>query len=282
MNENKNNAGTTVAVAREAYEAKVGIEAVSRAGHTPRLKGIVHEVLVKDSVNCNPANILSGTKATLAKSSTAVRDDILIKQGGDIIKRMQLKDTPNSIAKTVQQVSNGKYVGTNLVGTKETAQAYQAAVERSASKCVSVTQKMTSSGVSSSDTARIATKTLGNSAGSLTVSSAAKVAGSSGVVGGAISGGIELVSSGIKLANGEIDGEKFVGNVAKETVGGGLAAAGGSAAATAVAAGTATLLAATAAPVWIPAAVGIGVAVAIGSCIKDLWDCLWDNEDEDW
>lgn len=272
----ENNRGTAVATAREAYEAKVGLEAVSRAGRNPQLKGIVHEMLVKDSINCNPANVLNGTTATLAKSTTAVRDDILLKQGGEIVKRMQLKDTPNSIAKTLQQVSGGKYAGTNLVGTKETVQAYNAAVERAVAKGVTVTQKMSTSGISSADTARIATKTLGNSAGKLTANSVVKVAGSSGVVGGAISGGIELISSGVKLANGEMDGEEFVGNVTKETVGGGLAAAGGSAAATAAAAGAATLLAATAAPVWVPAAVGLGTAVAIGSGIKSLWDCLWD------
>jgi hypothetical protein len=276
MNGNTNNGGTAVAAAREAYEAKVGLEAVSRAGNNPQLKGIVHEVLVKDSINYNPANILNGTTATLSESTTAIRDDILVKQGDKIIKRMQLKDTPNSIAKTVWQTTNGKYSGTNLVGTKETVQAYNAAVERAAAKGVSVTQKMSASGVSSSDTARIATKTLGNSAGKLSASSVAKVAGGSGVVGGAISCGIELVSSGVKLANGEIDGGEFVGNVAKETVGGGLAAAGGGAAATFAAAGTATLLAGAAAPVWVPVAVGFGVAVAIGSGIKSLWDCLWD------
>lgn len=272
----KSNQGSTVATVREAYESKVGLEAVSRAGHNPHLKGIVHEILVKDRINFNPTNILNGTKATMAKSSTAVRDDILLKQGGEIVKRMQLKDTPGSITKTVQQVSNGKYTGTNLLGTKETVKAYNAAIEKAATKGVTVTQKMSNSGISSSDTARIATKTLGNSAGKLTTGSVAKVAGSSGVIGGAISGGIELVSSGVKLANGEINGEEFVGNVTKETVGGGLAAAGGSAAATAAAAGAATLLATTAAPVWIPAAIGIGAAVAVGSGIKCLWDSLWD------
>ena len=78
------------------------------------------------------------------------------------------------------------------------------------------------------------------------------------------------------LADGEIDGGEFVGNVAKETVGGGLSAAGGSVAATAAATGAATLLATTAAPVWVPAAVGIGAAVAVGSAIKGLWDCIFD------
>lgn len=91
-----------------------------------------------------------------------------------------------------------------------------------------------------------------------------------------MSGGIEAISSGVKLARGEIDGEEFAGNVVKETMGGGLAAAGGSAAASAVAVGAATVLAATAAPVWIPGAIGVGTAVVVGSAIKGVWDTLFD------
>lgn len=85
-----------------------------------------------------------------------------------------------------------------------------------------------------------------------------------------VSGGIEVAVSGRKLINGEIDGEEFAGNVARETVGGGISAAAGSAAATVAATGTAALLAATSAPLWVPAAVGIGAAVAIGSCVKSF------------
>ena len=67
-----------------------------------------------------------------------------------------------------------------------------------------------------------------------------------------------------------------MGNVAKETVGGGLAAAGGSAAASLAAAGAATVLAATTAPVWLPGAISIGAAVVVGSVIKGAWDALFD------
>ncbi len=266
----KNKAGTVTAAARHAYEGKVGLEAMSRAGRDPQLKGIVHEVLVKDAYNANPANLLSGKVAHLTKSTNAVRDDIIVKQGGKIVERMQLKDTisKSGLTKTIHQAASGKYAGTKLVGTKETAEAF-----KTASKA---TQKMSSSGVSSADTSRIATQTLGNSAGKLSASAVSRAAASSGAVGAAISGGIEVLCSGYKWANGEIDGEEFVGNVAKEAVGGGLAAGAGTAAASVVSATAATAAAAVSAPAWIPVAAGIGTAIAVGSVAKYIWDSIFD------
>ena len=134
---NNDNAGTMTAAARSAYEGKVGLEALERAGRNPNLKGIVHEVLVRDAHNVNPANILSGKAASLTKSVTAVRDDVIVQQAGKVISRMQLKDTAGSISKTVKQAASGKYAGTQLVGTKETVEAFD--------KAAGVTQKMTSS-----------------------------------------------------------------------------------------------------------------------------------------
>ena len=184
----------------------------------------------------SPERLIDGTKAVLTKSTTAVRDDLLImNDAGGIVGRMQLKDTVPSISKTVNQVKAGKYAGTQLMGTPETVAAYNQAVAKAAEKGVNVTQKMSGTGVSSADTARIASKTIGNAAGKITPQAMGSLAASSGAVGAAISGGVEVISSGIKLANGEIDGGEFVGNVAKETVGGGLSAAGGSLAATAAA-----------------------------------------------
>ncbi len=269
------NTGTVTAVSREAYEVKVGIEAVQRVGNNPNLKGVVHEIMAKDAVNLSPSNVVTQAKCVLAKSPTAGRDDLLVMQAGKVIKRAQLKDTPASIGKTVKQVTSSKYRGTNLMGTKETVKAYNEAVAKLADKGVTVSQKMTSTRISSQDTARIATKTLGTSAGRLTAASVGRVAVSSGAAGAVISCGIETVSSGIRFAKGEIGGDEFMSNVAKETASGGLAAAGGTVAATVVATGAATVLATTTAPVWIPAAVGVGAAVAVGTGIKRLWDGLF-------
>lgn len=275
-NENTTNYGTGCAAARELYEGSVGLRALERVGRNQNLKGVAHEVMFTDILNANPQNIASGTKAVLTKATNAVRDDVILKQGGTVVGRYQLKDTAKSIRDTVNQVKSGHYVGTNLVGTTETVNAYGKAVANEAKRGVEVTQKMTSSGISSSDTSRIAIKTIGSSAGNLSAKAVAKVAGGSGLTGAAISGLIEVVSAGKDWAEGDIDGEEFVGRVAKETVGGGLSAAGGSALATVASAGAATVLASTTAPVWIPAAIGLGVAVAVGTGIKKLWDLIWE------
>ena len=150
---------------------------------------------------------------------------------------------------------------------------YVKAVHSMAKRGTAVTQKMTSTGISSTDTGRIAAQMLGDG---LKMASLGKAALTSGGAGAVISGGIEAVSSGVKLAKGEIDGGEFAANVAKETAGGGLAAAGGTAAASATAAAAAAVLAGTAAPLWVPGAIAVGAAVAVGSGIKSLWDLLWD------
>lgn len=128
----------------------------------------------------------------------------------------------------------------------------------------------------SSGTARIARQAIGNSAGKLTTSTVAKVAGNSGAVGAAISGGVEILSSGYQWMSGEIDGEEFACNVARETVGGGIAAGLSTAAASAVSTAAASALAATSAPVWVPAAAAIGTLFVVGTAAKELWDCIFE------
>lgn len=269
-----NQSGTAAAAAREVFEGAVGIEAVMRAGKNPQLKGIVHEVMFKDLYNLSPERLIDGNVAVLSKSPTAVRDDLLIMNGGKVVQRMQLKDTVSGsgVADTIAKVSNKHYAGTNLMGTPETVAKYTEAV----AKGKQVTQQMSSTGISSNDTARIAAKTIGSSAGKVSAEALHSVAKSSGAIGAVFSGGLEVINSGLKLVDCEIDGGEFVANVAKETIGGGVSAAGASAAATAAAAATATALAATTAPAWVPAAAGVAAAVVAGSAIKSGWDALCD------
>lgn len=277
---NKQN-GTAAAAAHSAYEGKVGVEAVARSGgKNPQLKGVVHEILVRDRISASPENLVSGTKGVLSKSSTAIRDDVLTMRGGSVTGRAQLKDTVSAsgLQKTLKQAASGKYKGTNLMGTKETTEMYNAAVEKIAKAGGKVPQKMTSTGVSSADTSRIAAQTVG---GTLKAASVAQAALSSAGFGALLSGGIEAVASGAKLANGEIDGAEFGTNVLRETVGGGVSAAGATAAGSAAAFGTATLLAGTTAPVWLPAAVGIGATMAVGAGIKSAFDTLCEGSLED-
>lgn len=263
-------AGAAAAAGRSAYETKVGVEAVVRSGgKNPQLKGVVHEILYRDSLTMAPKNLASGAKGALSKSVTAVRDDVLLKQGGSVVGRAQLKDAVASADKVARQAASGKYAGTKLMGTKETVAAYEKAAANLAKNGTKVTQKMTSTGISSADTSRIAAQTIG---GSLKAAQLGKAALASSGTGAALSGVIEAVSSGVKLAKGEIDGGEFAANVAQEALGGGFAAAGGTAAATAVSIGAATLLAGTTAPLWLPGAVGVGAAVAAGSVIKSAWD----------
>ena len=275
MNKKEKGAGAAAAVSRSIYEAKVGVEAVLRSGgKNPQLKGVVHEILYRDSITMAPKNLASGTKGALSKSVTAIRDDVLTMRGGSVVGRAQLKDTVSGIGKTVRQAVDGKYARTKLMGTKETVKAYNQAAARMAKNGTAVTQKMTSTGISSADTSRIAAQTIG---GAVKAASVARAAVTSGGVGAAISGGIEAVVSGVKLAKGEISGRKFAGNVAKEAVGGGLSAAAGTTAATATATAAATVLAATSAPVWVPGALGVGAAVAVGCGVKSLWDHTCDT-----
>ena len=263
-------AGAAAAAGRSAYETKVGVEAVVRSsGKNPQLKGVVHEILYRDSLTMAPKNLASGAKGALSKSVTAVRDDVLLKQGGSVVGRAQLKDAVVTADKVARQAAGGKYAGTKLMGTKETVAAYEKAAANLAKNGTKVTQKMTSTGISSADTSRIAAQTIG---GSLKATQLGKAALTSGVTGAVLSGVIETASSGVKLVNGDIDGGEFAANVAQEAVGGYLAAAGGSAAATAAGIGAATLLAGSTAPLWVPGAVAVGAAVAAGSVVKSVWD----------
>lgn len=267
---NNNQTGTVTAAGRSVYETKVGVEAVVRSGgKNPQLKGVVHEILYRDSLTVAPKNLASGAKGALSKSVTAVRDDVLLKQGGSVVGRAQLKDAVVTADKVARQAAGGKYAGTKLMGTKETVAAYEKAAANLAKNGTKVTQKMTSTGISSADTSRIAAQTIG---GSLKAAQLGKAALTSGVTGAVLSGVIETASSGVKLVNGDIDGGEFAANVAQEAVGGYLAAAGGSAAATAAGIGAATLLAGSTAPLWVPGAVAVGAAVAAGSVVKSVWD----------
>ena len=256
-------------LARKRYSPYQLIAVVRSGGKNPQLKGVVHEILYRDSLTMAPKNLASGAKGALSKSVTAVRDDVLLKQGGSVVGRAQLKDAVASADKVARQAASGKYAGTKLMGTKETVAAYEKAAANLAKNGTKVTQKMTSTGISSADTSRIAAQTIG---GSLKAAQLGKAALASSGTGAALSGVIEAVSSGVKLAKGEIDGGEFAANVAQEALGGGFAAAGGTAAATAVSIGAATLLAGTTAPLWLPGAVGVGAAVAAGSAIKSAWD----------
>ena len=263
---NKNHSGVVTATTREVYEGKVAMEAFERAGHNMNLHGHGHEIMYRDMLNANPKNVVNGVEAVLTKSPTAVRDDIVLKQGGKVVGRMQLKDTSNSVKETVKQVKNGHYAGTNLMGTTETVEAYTKVVSKSRTP---VTQQMKSTGISSNDTCRIASQVTGKAVTGTMLKQVAKTSGASGAAIGAV---VETVKSGADLLDGKINGGEFVGRVAKEATGSGLSAATGSVAATATATAAASVLAATTAPVWVAPAAGLAAAVFVGSAVKSGFD----------
>ena len=252
-----NPVSSTGSVIKGTYDKSVIIRASSRGGKCPNLKGHINEVLTVDKINRNPLNIFKGKRAELTKSATAVRDDIVVKKGSKVVKRMQLKDTPKSISDTIKRVRNGQYSGTNLVGTKETAAAYQKTVASMSKKGKTVTQKMSSNGISSDTTTFLSKQALGGSlkgTGKQLIKSSSKSAAFGGVISGGISGIVNLV----KLKKGKISGKEAAVNTAKETVYGGVASGVG------VACDAVTTIVVAGTPL-APAAKAIGTAANIGS-----------------
>lgn len=214
----------TATMAREGYEAKVGLEALARAGKNIQLKGHVHEIMFKDMYNANPLNFIQGKTAALTKSPTAQMRDVVMKQGGKVIGHAQLKDTVSSsgVRKTIEQIKSGHYNKTAVYGTKETV----------AKVGKSVSQPVRSTGISSNTTKRIADKALGNAATLNTISSAVKSGGATGAIFGA---GFEAVSSAIDVFNGKKDVGDAVEDVAVAGIKGGITGAAGAATSTVVA-----------------------------------------------
>ena len=104
----KSNPATTIAAVKQIHDGSVAARAIKRAGKNKNLKGHIFEILTRDQYNLNPKNIAQGREAVLTNSPTAIRDDIIIKQGKKIVGRMQLKDTPKGINDTVKRVSSGQ------------------------------------------------------------------------------------------------------------------------------------------------------------------------------
>ena len=271
------------AMAREGYETKAGVEAVSRAGHCPQLKGHVHEILFKDRYNLDPVNILEGKTAELTKSATAPMKDVVMKQGGRVVGHAQLKDTVSSsgVKKTVEQLKAGHYNKTRVFGTTETADKVARAAARTGEKV----QKVHSSGISSETTSRIAGKALGKMPTLGALGSAAKSGGASGAV---VSAGLEAVTSVVDVCEGRKSVGEAAGDVTVAAIKGGAigaasaavssVAAGAtgaaltSAAATGVGAAVTGTAVGAAAVVFAPAVLGFGAACVVGGWISDLFD----------
>jgi len=262
------NVGT---IAKHAYEASVKARALQRAGHCPNLNGHILEIMGGDKTN-----LLSGpgVRETLTRSRTATTVDAVVTRNGQIVQRIQYKDTAHSIGDTVRRVKAGQYRTTTLKGTTETAKVFN----RYAAKH-GIAKRMQDTGISSRTT-----KSLARSCGAakqISVGRAAAMAAKSGgAFGAVVGGGISAISNTVAVFNGEKDFGEALGCVAKDTAGGALAGAGSAAAATATGAAVASGLAAigvggAAATVCVVAA-PLAVAVGVGCLITSIWDALWD------
>ena len=250
----KSNPATTIAAVKQIHDGSVAARAIKRAGKNKNLKGHIFEILTRDKYNLNPKNISQGKKAVLTNSPTAIRDDIIIKQGKKIVGRMQLKDTPKGINDTVKRVSSGQYKGTNLIGTKETKKAYDAVVATKNAHGANISQS----------TELIQAKALGGSVLKNSRAIAGRAA-KTGMVSGAISGGIAAVNNVGQVLKGEKTKSEAVVAVAKETGTGAASGIAADAVGTAVTIAVAATPAASAAPIaGTAASIAVGYATDLG------------------
>jgi hypothetical protein len=257
-----------------AYESTVTARAILRAGANPHLKGHIHEILLRDSKNFK--SLLNGQSTALTKSATAKTVDLVTTKGGKVIERIQAKDciSDSSIRDIVDKVRSGQYRSAKLVGTEETTARVNAALKKAG-----LSKRMSSSGVKTADTTRMAQRVGASGSGTLASATwqAAKAGGAAGAVIGA---GIETVKGISDLMDGTRDGGEVAWSVAKAGGKGYATGAAAGAAATAGGAAVASGLAAIGAGAGVTAiataAAPIALAVGVGYLVSSVWDSIFD------
>lgn len=269
----KKSAITTLS-GKTCYETSVIKRAADRAGNNPHLKGHIHEILVKDVKNAR--NLFNGSQTVLTKSTTAKTVDLVTKNGGKVVERLQLKDTlsKSGIDKTVKQVLKGQYRSTQLVGTEETTKLVNQALEKAGSA-----KRMTSSGISSNTTTNLAQRAGASGSGTFgnAVLNSAK---SGGALGAGIGMGIVVASNVVGLVNGERD----FGDVAISTAKAGVKGYATGAAAGAAVTATGPVIAAASTAVaglgitasLVTFATPVAVAVGVGWAVSSMFDWICD------
>lgn len=272
----KGNAGHNAVVTKTTYEGTVIARAMGRAGRNPHLKGHIHEILVKDARNARNLLTMNGASTELTKSTTAGTVDLVTTKGGKVIERIQVKDVTSKtgIDKLVKQCADGKYRSAQLVGSEESAQAFNKAAEKAG-----IPKRMTSTGVSSKSTTSLAQRAGATGSGTLgsAIGQAAKAGGAAGAV---IGGGIAVVKGCIDLANGRADAAEVAGAVVKASAKGGVSGAAAGAAATAAGAGAVTVISTLGMTSMVATAVTIGAplaaAVGVGYAASKIFDWIFD------
>ena len=115
-------AGVRIAQARETAWDCMGQEAVRRVGRGPQLKGVIHEIAIREKRNLTPEALLIGNRTSLTRSSNAKTVDLVTTRNARVVERLQAKDCiSDSCARNVHgRVKSGQYRTARLVGTRET------------------------------------------------------------------------------------------------------------------------------------------------------------------
>ncbi|MCM1025229.1 MAG: hypothetical protein NC432_02270 [Roseburia sp.] len=263
-----NKAVCGVGMTNGTYQWSVAQRALQRAGHCKNLKGHVLEICYKDRFNADVRNIAAGRRAYLTKSPIAVRDDIVVKQNGCIVKRFQCKDTPSGsgVQDTVKRIKEGQYSRTNVVGTTETAEAVNRSLERGKAKTETRVQN---SGISSKTTELIACQA--NGANPFKHLGAVGHYAGDAAKGGAIVGGtFSIVKNGNDVLKKRQDADEAVTGVVYDT---------GKSAASAALAGAVDVsvtMAVAMVPPLAPAAKPIGIAagMAVGFTTNTIFKAV--------
>ncbi len=203
--------GVLLAHARETAWDYVGQEAVRRVGRGSQLKGVIHEIAIREKLNVTPGALLSGKETNLTRSANAKTVDLVTTRNGRVVGRLQAKDCiSDTCARDVQaRVAKGQYRTARLVGTPETVEKFRTS---------GVTKTVRSSGISSRSTTRAA-----DNAGAkvpnrdLLLNNALDIAGcvgKAGVTGAALGAGAEALRSFPELCAGEIEGGEYFERIA--------------------------------------------------------------------
>lgn len=266
-----NNEGKNVAVlnevGRQAYEGSVMYRMQGRSGaHTPKgASGIALEIMANDKANVK--NLTNpGAVTKLTKCPTATQVDAVTMKNGKVLERIQYKDTPSAsgIQKTLKQVESGKYQQTQLRGTVETAEKFNALAESKG-----MTKRMQSTGISSDTTNRIGGKVTGTVSNMKNVSNLAKSSAGSAAV---LTAGVEVVKS---VVNGDSVGEctsHVVSKSAESAVATAASVVAGEGAATAAS----LLLAATPAAPLVPV-IAVATSIATGMGASQITDGVFND-----
>ena len=203
-------AGAFWAQSRETAWDYLPQEAVRRAGRTAQLKGIIHEIAIREMRNLTLEALLSRARTSVTRSPSARAVDLVTNRDGRVMARIQAKDCISDacVRKVQGRVASGQYRTTRLVGTRETVDKFRSA---------GVTKKVHSSGVSSRSTTRAAdnagAKVPNNKLMLNNALDIAGCAGRAGVTGAVLGAGAEAWGSLKELRTGKIDGAEYAQRV---------------------------------------------------------------------